>query len=117
MLYTIKRCSTRPIRMNKQSGISKSGIEEKLTFEFPLFLFSITVRYLCHLLPNQSFTEKLQAGVGRAKWSSALVHAWLRCGLHSPQPSHQMQELTRLVYKLEDVSAIINSQVGNWNDF
>ncbi|XP_071800520.1 protein MMS22-like [Asterias amurensis] len=71
---------------------------------------SITVRYLCHLLPNQSFTEKLQAGVGRAKWSSALVHAWLRCGLHSPQPSHQMQELTRLVYKLEDVSAIINSQ-------
>ncbi|XP_038059165.1 protein MMS22-like [Patiria miniata] len=72
---------------------------------------SITVRYLCHLLPNHSFTEQLQAAIGPAQWASSLVHAWLRCGLQSPQSSTPMQELTRLVFKLGEVSAILDSQI------
>ncbi|XP_022103503.1 protein MMS22-like [Acanthaster planci] len=101
---------------DEASGLSQPTSQELFHFyglDDHKVHYSITVRYLCHLLPNHSFTEQLQAAMGHTRWASSLIHTWLRCGLQSPQAGTSMQELTRLVFKLEEASTIMDSQSSN----
>ncbi|XP_072046268.1 protein MMS22-like [Amphiura filiformis] len=73
--------------------------------------YSIRVRYLCHLLPNQSFMEKVQNRLESGNWPSLLIRAWFSCAVYVTKPSDQMHELTRLVTKQPELAAILETQV------
>eukprot|EP00058_Branchiostoma_floridae_P005293 XP_002590781.1 hypothetical protein BRAFLDRAFT_78196 [Branchiostoma floridae] len=73
-----------------------------------VFLHSICCRYLCHLIPNQSFMDQLSAEC--PAYQSGIVHAWFRCVMQTYGDDDQMQELTRLVLRLPEMEIILHSQ-------
>eukprot|EP00057_Strongylocentrotus_purpuratus_P027877 XP_011682351.1 PREDICTED: protein MMS22-like [Strongylocentrotus purpuratus] len=70
---------------------------------------SIRTRYLCHLLPNQSFMESLETPSGADSMDCLLVRAWIHASIQTPGASEQMQELGRLVMKLPQVVSMMQS--------
>ncbi|XP_078699983.1 protein MMS22-like [Branchiostoma floridae x Branchiostoma belcheri] len=69
---------------------------------------SICCRYLCHLIPNQSFMDQLSAEC--PVYQSGIIHAWFRCVMQTYGHNDQMQELTRLVLRLPEMEIILHSQ-------
>ena len=57
--------------------------------------FSITCRYLSHMLPNETAMDQLSLLLPNQQ--AYLIQAWFRCVWQVLPPSDQMQELTRLI--------------------
>ncbi|XP_071955737.1 protein MMS22-like isoform X2 [Antedon mediterranea] len=71
--------------------------------------FSISLRYLCHLLPNTALMQKVEKHYGEA-YQPTLIHAWVRCSILTNQNADELQEFTRLIYKLPAMTTILGNR-------
>ncbi|XP_033118529.1 protein MMS22-like isoform X2 [Anneissia japonica] len=70
---------------------------------------SISMRYLCHILPNAALMQKIENHHGTG-YEAAVIHAWVRCSILSNQKADEQQEFTRLIYKIPSMAAMVEDR-------
>ncbi|KAI0228829.1 Protein MMS22-like [Lamellibrachia satsuma] len=66
----------------------------------------VSCRYLCHMMPNKDVMSRL--AVALTNHESRLIQAWFQCSCLLPSDTSMLQELTRLILKLESVQSIFS---------
>ncbi|KAJ8040398.1 Protein MMS22-like [Holothuria leucospilota] len=77
-----------------------------IAFKQNLVKQSVSVQYLCQLLPNSDFTSFLDVNFGTS-WQLSLVQTWFYCSLSHPGSSDEIQELSSIVFKFTEVADIL----------